>query len=389
MQVITGTGIGGAQTMLEKLVDAGDGVFGGYEQTVLSLMPPGESGARLMQAGVPVHTLGIRGAMPTPRAVFRLAALSRAVAPDLFVGWMHHAGLAAWYAAKMQRLRPPVIWNVRHSLSDVAYEKAMTRALLRYSARLSPSIDAIIFNSHVAKAQYGAFGYALDRATVIPNGFDCDHFRPRKDARTRLASLFPVDGTRPVIGMVARNHPMKDPTTLIEAMRRLSTQGVEADLLIVGPGMERLWSSVRSGPMADRIIVSGQRLDIAEWLPGLDLLVLPSAWGEAFPNIIGEAMASGVACVATDVGDARQIIGECGRVVPPGDVAAMQAAIADLLSLSPDARRTLGLAGRERIIEMFSLTVVARDYAALYASVLRRWRYRQSGGLIIGAAGAA
>ena len=388
VHAITATGIGGAQTMLAKLLGVGGDVFGNYDQSVLSLMPPGEIGHRLIEQGVAVHTLGMHSSVPTPQAVLRLLKLSRTVAPDLFVGWMHHAGLAAYYAAKLRRR--PVIWNVRHSLSDIAHEKASTRAILRYSARLSRRVDAIIFNSHVAQAQYAALGYTTGRARVIPNGFDCAHFRPRDDARARLIQLFPVDGHRPVVGMIARNHPMKDPATLIGAMRGLWRKGVDADLLIVGPGMERLPQTLGdaafAGLPADRIALAGQRTDIAEWLPGLDLLVLPSAWGEAFPNILGEAMASGVPCVATDTGDARWIIDDPSRVVAPGDAEAMQAAMDDLLGRTGEARRSLGLTGRTRVIEQFSLPAVTRSYAALYDSVLHRWQRRARDGRTIDAA---
>jgi glycosyltransferase involved in cell wall biosynthesis len=121
-------------------------------------------------------------------------------------------------------------------------------------------------------------------------------------------------------------------------------------------------------------------------MSGLDLLVLPSAWGEAFPNILGEAMASGVPCVATDTGDAQWIIGDQHRVVPPGDIAAMQAAIGDLLGLSGEARRALGLAGRARVIEEFSLPAVARSYEALYDLVMYRWQRRKRDGTTIDAA---
>ncbi len=393
LHAITAMGIGGAQTMLAKLFGAGEGIFARYEQSVLSLMPPGESGVRLMEDGVAVHTLGMRGSVPSPMAVLRLLGLSRGIAPDLFVGWMHHAGLAAYYAAKALHPRRPVIWNVRHSLSDIAHEKATTRAILRHCARLSPQVDAIIFNSHVAKQQYDAFGYATDRAVVIANGFDCAHLQPRHDARAKLARLYPIGGNRPVVGMIARNHPMKDPRTLVEAMRRLWADGMDADLLVVGPGMERLPQSLGRQAFAslpaDRFILSGQRLDIAEWLSGLDLLVLPSAWGEAFPNIIGEAMACGVPCVATDTGDAKWIIGEHGCVVPPSDPAALHAAIAGMLDLSEETRRALGLAGRDRVARTFSLPVVARQYAALYDQVIDRWRSRASDRVRTDTAGAA
>ena len=382
LNAITSTDIGGAQSMLVKLLEARWKAFDGFDQSVLSLRAPGELGTRLARGGVAVHTLGMRYNLPGPIAIARLIALSHTVAPKLLVGWMHHAGIAAWCAASVHRPKLPVIWNIRHSLSDIAYEKASTRLILRQSARLSRRIDALIFNSRVARAQYSAFGYMTDRATVIPNGFDSKYFRPHRDARARLTRLFRMEGTRPIIGMVARNHPMKDPATLINAMRRLWAAGQEADLLIVGPGMEKLADGARIS--GDRITLSGARDDLADWLPGLDLLVLPSAWGEAFPNIIGEAMACGVTCVATDVGDSQWIIGEHGLVVPPGAPEAMQAAIAKLLQLSPDARRALGLAGRARVIQQFSLPAIAQDYAALYGSVVDSWQSRVRAGVPLG-----
>ena len=285
LNAITSTGIGGAQSMLVNLLETRWKAFEGFDQSVLSLRVPGELGTRLVRGGVSVHTLGMRHSLPGPMAVVRLLALSRSLEPELLVGWMHHAGIAAWCAASMRRPKLPVIWNVRHSLSDIAHEKVSTRLILRQSAYLSRRIDALIFNSRVARAQYRAFGYMTDRATVIPNGFNSNYFRPRRDARARLTRLFRMDGSRPIIGMVARNHPMKDPATLINAMRRLWANGQDADLLIVGPGMEQLADSALMSD--DRIKLCGARDDIADWLPGLDLLVLPSAWGEAFRTSSG------------------------------------------------------------------------------------------------------
>lgn len=384
LHAITGTGVGGAQSMLAKLLEAGEGVFDGYAQSILSLMPPGELSGRFIRAGAPVHTLKMRSGMPTPLALARLCLRARAARPELIVGWMHHAGLAAYAAAGLLRPRRPVIWNIRHSLEDMAREKPSTRMALRATIGLSDRIDAHIFNSHVAKAQYAALGYDVGRSVVIPNGFDCGQFRPREDARRKLAEIFHVDVARPIVGMVARNHPMKDPVTLIRACSGLWDAGHDFSLLIAGPGMEALegnpvMAGLPTGARA-RIRLAAGRFDVAEWLPGLDLFVLPSAWGEAFPNILGEAMASGVPCVATDVGDARWIVGDHGRIVPPGTPEAMCAAMAALLSLAPEERRLLGARARERVIAHFALSAVARDYARLYESVLDRWHSRRPAG---------
>src|SRR3546814_6923071 len=103
---------------------------------------------------------------------------------------MHHAVLAATAAQRMLPSRPPIVWNIRHSLSDISHEKPMTRAVLRLCAKLSRIPSAIIYNSHVAARQYEAFGFPAGAAVVIPNGFDCDQFQPRAGARAEFCNRF-------------------------------------------------------------------------------------------------------------------------------------------------------------------------------------------------------
>ena len=376
LHAITSTGLGGAQSMLVRLLTHGEQTFDGYEQSVLSLMSPGDLARQLDEAGVAVHTLAMGAGLPRPSVVPRLVDTARRAAPDLIVGWMHHGGLAAWYAAKLHRPRRPVIWNLRHSLGGMAHEKRLTRLVLQHMRRLSPHVDAIVYNSYAARSQYKAIGFADAHAVVIPNGFDCDLLRPRADARARLSQIFGIDPGRLVIGMVARYHPMKDPAALIEAVRRLRDCGHDAHLLVVGTGMDGLARHIDPALAAalppTRITFSDQRLDVADWLPGLDVLALPSAWGEGFPNILGEAMACGVPCVATDVGDADHVLGSFGRLVPPRDPEALCAALAEICKLSPEARRRLGHAGRERVRSNFSIAAVAARYASLYDEVWSR-----------------
>jgi glycosyltransferase involved in cell wall biosynthesis len=102
-------------------------------------------------------------------------------------------------------------------------------------------------------------------------------------------------------------------------------------------------------------------------MPGFDLFVVPSAWGEAFPLVIGEAMASGVPCVATDVGDARVLIGDHGRIVPPRDHVALAGAIREWLEMPEPVRQSHRRGARERIVENFALQRVAAKYEDLYA----------------------
>src|SRR3546814_9701739 len=95
----------------------------------------------------------MRQGVPSPNALFQLFRIIRAVRPDLILGWIHHGNLAATIASRMVRPQPPVIWNIRHSLVDVAREKPLTRAVLHIGARLSRTPAAIIFNARAAVRQ--------------------------------------------------------------------------------------------------------------------------------------------------------------------------------------------------------------------------------------------
>jgi glycosyltransferase involved in cell wall biosynthesis len=116
----------------------------------------------------------------------------------------------------------------------------------------------------------------------------------------------------------------------------------------------------------------GERSDIAWITAGLDIATLSSAWGDAFPNVIGEAMACGVPCVVTDIGDASCIVGNTGIVVPPRHPTALVKAWNKLLEMDATARTRLGEAARQRVIENYSLAKIARRYERLYLEETQR-----------------
>lgn len=371
LHVITGLNTGGAESMLAKLLENQPA---DPRPAVLSLMNPGAMAPRIRARGVPIHTLGMREGALSASALVRLARAVRAIRPQLVQGWMHHGNLAATLAAALLRPSPAVIWNVRHSLIDIAHEKPGTQAVLRILAALSSRPSAIIYNSAAAARQYAAFGFSASRATLIPNGFDCEQFRPNPLAGPALRQRFGIKEDVAVVGMVARCHPMKDPASLVHAVRLVREAGHDAHLLFVGPGYERapddLVRAIRASLPNDRVTLAPERHDLPAWLPGLDVLVLSSAWGEGFPNILGEAMACGVPCVATNVGDSVHIIGDTGHAVQPRDPAGLADAILQLLVLGSDGRRRLGRAARQRVLSLFSLKHIVSEYEALYDRAL-------------------
>jgi glycosyltransferase involved in cell wall biosynthesis len=373
LHVITGLNVGGAETMLAKLLE----YQGGGRSTVVSLATPGAIAARI-RACARLETLSMREGVPSVLAAYRLARLVRSIEPDLVIGWMHHGNLAASFATAAARRRPALIWNVRHSVADIRTEKLLSRIVLRLGAALSSKPDAIVYNSKVAASQYRGLGYDPAQSLVIPNGFDCDLYRPREEARERLCRQYGVQPGATLVGMIARLHPMKDPATLIEAVRRARGRGADIHLLMAGEGMDQLppdlARALGTALPPDRLTLLGQRGDLPELMPGLDMVALSSAWGEGFPNILAEAMASGVPCLTTDVGDSGWIVGQTGRVVPPRDAEAMAAGLLDLVALGEEGRRHLGLLARQRVIDNFALHEIGPRFSALYQQLVRHHR---------------
>lgn len=374
LHIITALNVGGAETMLCKYLE--NHSADGTKHVVLSLMRPGPKAARIKALGIPVYTLGMKHWLPGPLEALRLVRLVNLIRPDLLHGWMYHGNLAASFAHAVLASNLPLVWNVRHSLADPKRENWRTRALLKLSAAISGRPSAIVYNSAVAATQHQHVGYSADNALVLPNGFDFDLFRPNADARKRLNLEFGIDPDAVLVGKIARLHPMKDHAMLVEAVALARARGHDLHLLMVGEGLATpppdLQDQINRLLPVDRVSVGGARPDVADLLPGLDILAVSSAWGEGFPNVIGEALACQVPVVATDVGDSALIVADSGIVVPPGDAEAFAMALAEIASLGPDGRKSLGSAGRHRGKANYSLKEISKRYDEMHHDLVCR-----------------
>ena len=117
--------------------------------------------------------------------------------------------------------------------------------------------------------------------------------------------------------------------------------------------------------------VLGERADVPQLLAAMDVAVLCSAYGEGFPNAVGEAMACGVPCVCTDVGDAAAIVGDTGAIVSPGDADALADAVRRLLAESGEARTARSAGARGRIIDGYCIEDIVAQYRNFYEGMLR------------------
>jgi len=287
---------------------------------------------------------------------------------------MYDANLAAILASASLLKQVPVVWGIRQSLDLKAEPKWRSRVAIRVGARLSAWPQQIVYVSRASADQHEAIGSRADRRSVIPNGFDGEQFRPDTGARASVRAELGLGEGTPLIGLIARYHPMKDHANFLAAARLVLKQEPTVRFLLAGPCVEvsnkELSTLVSTLGLQERIHLLGERRDIPRLTAALDIACSSSAWGEGFPNVIGEAMACGVPCVVTDVGDSAWVVGETGQVVPSRDPMALSAAWREVLQMEQGVRAVLGEQARARIMMNFSLDEATRQYEELYTEVI-------------------
>jgi glycosyltransferase involved in cell wall biosynthesis len=379
MHVITGLDIGGAEMMLFKLLSASGS---GRQSMVVSLKDEGRIGPSIAKLGVAVECLHLRPHAPNPARLLSLVRLTRKFRPQLIQGWLSHGNLAASFAQFASRTAAPVIWNVRMSLDGVDREKPLTMGLTRIGALFSRHPSAIVYNSQSGAKQHQKRGYRPAVSAVIPNGFDCDIFRPDEHARRRVREQLGLDSNTILIGLVARLHPAKDNFGFLHAASLVSAMHPESRFLMVGRGLVKGASAVielvNRLNLTDRVFLLGERTDIPQLTAGMDIACSSSAY-EGFSNSIGEAMACGVPCAVTDVGDSAYLVGDTGVTVPRRNPEALAHAIQQLIDAGPVRRKELGMRARDRIESEFTLPKITRRYDELYQGCLASRQKLQTG----------
>jgi glycosyltransferase involved in cell wall biosynthesis len=303
-----------------------------------------------------------------PFVLLRLYRRVCAIRPDLIQGWMYDGNLAASLAGRLTGV--DVLWNVRRSLHGAGREKLSTRLAILLSRLLSGNACATVYNSHVAARQHANFGFRDNRNLIIPNGFDLKSFFPDAQSGKYFRKILGLPAGAFVFGNAARLHPMKSHDLLIEAFARLQTAGEPPHLVIAGEGrpcrQQALAAVAARFGVENRVHLPGLRNDVPELMRCFNGYVCSSSWGEAFPNAVGEAMATAVPCIVTDVGDSSLLVGDTGFVVPPGHVPTLGQAMQRILSLKPEQRSALGALARARIVRHWSLDSVVRLYLGVY-----------------------
>lgn len=322
--------------------------------------PGGALENELGRAGVIVRHLGKRGRWHLASFLLNLGRAVRTSECRTVYSYMGTANVAA-AAAKLIMPGVRLVWGIRASGLDMACYDQVVAWTYRAERLLARLADHIICNSNAGRSFAASYGLPLDKMTVVHNGIDTQRFQPLPEAGAEVRRAWGIGPEHKLVGSLARLDPMKDHRTFLEAAALVARDRPDARFVCIGPGrdariadLQRLAADLG---LEQRLTWAGPRADVPAALNALDVFCSTSAYGEGFSNAIAEAMACGVPCVVTDVGDSALIVGDTGFVVPPRNPSRIAQAIhAQLKQLDQGVLPPV----RMRIVENFSIEELVR-----------------------------
>ena len=371
--IITDLEAAGAQMMLYKLLFATDRKT--FKIKVTSLTNVGPVGDRIKDLGIETDSLGMKRGVPNPTGIIKLRNMLKKSPPDILQTWMYHGDLLGGVSAKLAD-NIPVIWGIHNTTLEPGKSKRTTIWTAKACAFLSNTIPAkIVCCSEASKEIHVKKGYDKNKMIVIQNGFDLNENKPDPVLRQKVRNELNIDNKTIVIGLIARFDPQKDHYNFLKAASIVHSNFKNLIFLMAGDSL--IWENntlvkwIDELGIRDKCCLLGRRDDVPDLMKALDIGVLSSHYGEAFPMVIGESMASGVPCVVTDVGDSSIIVGDTGVVVPPKNPEKLAEGILKIINLEKDERLNLGNAARQRIVENFSLEKSVKQYEDIYKQIVK------------------
>lgn len=363
--------LGGAQRQLLAL--AAGLAREQYEVTIITFYSGGLLSAQLDELPHVKHlSMNKSGRYDLFGFIIRLTHALRELRPQILHSYL---GVSNVLSVLLKPLLPQtrLVWGVRASDMDWSRYAWHERVVFNLQRRLARWADLIIVNSHAGYKFLLTHGFPKHKLLVIQNGIDTQRFLPDAQARRRVREEWQVRDDEILLGLIARLDPMKDHRAFLQAAALFAREHKSARFLCLGEGPQNyrreLQALAQELGLQARLLWSNGREDMPAVYNALDLLSSSSAYGEGFSNVIGEAMACGVPCVVTDVGDSAQIVGASGVVILPHNPHQLAAMWQYLLDAPAEQRRSEQ--ARQRIVEKFSAAALAQKTSTALIDLLR------------------
>jgi glycosyltransferase involved in cell wall biosynthesis len=364
VHLITGLNIGGSEMMLKKLVLSRR--VHNFKDVIICLGNEGPIGLQLEQNGVKVHYLGLEKYSQILSATINLYGLLKKYKPTVLQTWLYHSDLLGGLVGRLIGIK--VVWNIRQT-RFTSNKPVITIFVMRICAVLSHFLpNVIVCAANSSMHTHVRYGYCKNKMKVIPNGFEFQKSLSKVTVKN-LRLYHGVQKNDILIGTIGRYHVDKGYSIFLDACKIVSLNNPRAKFIMVGKNLDAnnifLLKMIRRMNLLDKFILIGETNNVNNYLSILDVFCLPSI-SEGFSNVLGEAMLKGLACVVTDVGDSKEIVGESGFVCEVNNPYSLANSILEILSSSQEKRTKMGLCAMRRIIDNYMLENSVYHYSNLY-----------------------
>lgn len=369
LHIITGLSDGGAEAILYRMCKFDKE----YKHTVISLMGEQKYGPMLTNIGVDVYTLDFPKGKIRLLGLYKLYKFIWQIKPDVVQTWLDHADLIGGVIARLAGIKN-IVWSVHHTALVIGESRLSTICISKINVFLSYFIPKkIIYCAEESRIAQEKIGYKKTKGQVVRNGYDIEGFVQNKYLGENFRNELGISINDLLIGHVGRYDPQKDLNNLIEAFALLNRDNFDFHAVIIGTDLDYnnqdLVCMLNKNGLEERVNLQGRRNDIVAVMNGIDLFVLSSR-SEAFPNVLNEAMLCGTPCITTNVGDAREIVGDTGWVVRPKDPPVLAKTIlqaAKEKQSNNNAWLQREAACRQRVVENFSLNEMLKKYKEVWS----------------------
>ena len=361
--VIDHLGQGGAQ---RQLLEVGRLLRHHVSLHVVSLS------TRKTDYAVPLREAGIRLTLVPLGSKFSSLSTCRALVdvlsqlqPDVVQTWLFDASLYGRLAALWTGC-PVVVAAVRNTIDDLRWHHRLITRLLSYGTTCTT------VNADAMRSGFVSLGIPESKIRTIRNGIDLQAF-PRLPKDHDAVESWGIPRGSTIVAMAARMAPQKDYATFLRAAKLVLAQAPDTYFVLIGDGPDRgrIEAAIRELGIGNRTRLLGVRHDVWTILNNIDIFVLSTHF-EGCSNVIMEAMAAGKPVVATPAGGNAELVsdGRTGWMTPIGDPRAMADRILELIS-NQELARSMGIAGRKKIEDEFSIERTVSETVALYQELRR------------------
>ncbi len=359
LYIINSLELGGAEQIFFNILKNKKNIL------IITLVSEGYFGNKLKNKGYNLINLNMKKNIFIIFKIFRLIQIIKKYNPEIVHSWLYHSNLIGGIASKISGVKQ-IFWSIHH---EFEYSNISMFIEMKILALLSYFIpNKIVYCSYSSKQNHILNGYNRNLSHIIENGISLEKFKPKKELRINVRKKLKIKKNCFLIGNISRYHPVKDHETLLKALKILKKNKIFFKCILVGKGLSNsninLSNKIRKYNLVDNVILYGKSLKVHELLNAFDLNILSSK-SECSPVTLLEAMATGVPSLSTNVGNAKNLIGNSGWIVESEN----PEALASYISYIANNRYKLAeksKLGIKRVRSLYTREKMRLSYRALY-----------------------